>query len=120
VPLKLEVIKTQAKQPRPARWKRVPETWQPTASHRELAAELGVNFDLELAKFRDHDYRVTKTDADAAFRTWLRNAVTFAPRGGFKAGPPQRGVRSEAEAQNYGVDRAQKIRERSAQRAAGA
>jgi hypothetical protein len=64
------------------RWTRVPETWEPTDSHRALAAELGVNFDLELAKFRDYEYPKTKakSDANAAFSNWLRQAHEFASK----------------------------------------
>jgi len=29
----------------------------------------------ELAKYRDHEFAVPKTDADAAFRKWLRTAA---------------------------------------------
>jgi hypothetical protein len=39
-----------------------------------LAGTLGVDLAGELAKFRDHEFAKPKTDADAAFRTWLRNA----------------------------------------------
>jgi len=33
----------------------------------------------ELAKFRDHEFAVPKTDADAAFRRWLRTAAERRP-----------------------------------------
>jgi hypothetical protein len=59
-------------------WRRVPESWEPTDAHRALAVEQAVDLDGELAKFRDHEFRAAKTDADAAFRTWIRNAAQFA------------------------------------------
>lgn len=64
---------------RKRRWTRVPATWQPNAVHRELAARLGVDFELELGKFRDHEYPAGKgkTDGDACFRTWIKNAASF-------------------------------------------
>jgi hypothetical protein len=60
-----------------ARWRRVPSDWPHKPTHVELARKLGVNLELELEKFRDHEFRDPKTDADAAFRTWLRNAHRF-------------------------------------------
>jgi hypothetical protein len=68
-------------------WRRVPEAWQPNDAQRKLATELGVNVELELAKFRDHEFAKPKTDADAAFRTWLRNAHGYAARGNRRNGP---------------------------------
>lgn len=55
-----------------ASWLRVPADWQPNEQHRELARSVGADFDLELAKYRDHDYKHPKRDPDAAFRNWLR------------------------------------------------
>jgi len=74
---KLKPPRKRSEQPRVPRWRRVPDGFQPTTAHQALAATLGVNLDVELAKFRDHEYRDPKSDADAAFRTWLRNAATF-------------------------------------------
>ncbi len=68
---------SKSKSTKPKPWRRVPEIWEPNAQHRELATELGVNLEGELSKFRDHEFRASKTDADAAFRTWLRNAKAF-------------------------------------------
>jgi hypothetical protein len=63
-----------------AKWRVVPEDWQPTDEHREIAAARGVDFDLELAKFRDHEFKDPKSNANAAFRNWLRGArVTLRP-----------------------------------------
>lgn len=72
-----------AKKPAPRKmFRRVPDTWAPTLKHQELAADLGVDIDAELEKFRDHEFRDPKTDADACFRTWIRNAAKY-NRGGF-------------------------------------
>jgi hypothetical protein len=73
---------TKPKRPsKPARWSRVPETWQPNDDHWVLAVELRVSVDSELPKFRDHEFAKPKTDADACFRTWLRNAAKFSTIG---------------------------------------
>jgi hypothetical protein len=55
----------------------VPADWQPKPEHVSLAFQLGVPLDDEAAKFRDHEYRDPKSDADACFRTWLRNSLTM-------------------------------------------
>jgi hypothetical protein len=52
----------------------VPEGWQPSDQHRQIASECCVPFELELAKFRDHEFSTPKHDPDATFRNWLRNA----------------------------------------------
>lgn len=59
----------------------LPQGFTPTGSHKELAAELHVNLDNELAQFRDHHTAKGSAmkDWDAAFRTWLRNAARFKP-----------------------------------------
>lgn len=63
-----------AKSPRKAAAKPLPADWQPTAAHRELAAELGVDCDRAADEMRDwalsKDER--KADWNAAFRNWLR------------------------------------------------
>jgi hypothetical protein len=60
------------KAPKAKGWKIVPESWQPNDKHRETAAEEGKDFDRELAKFRDHEFKDPKTDANRAFANWLR------------------------------------------------
>lgn len=71
------------------RWRKVPTEWQPTEEHRALARERGVDFELELSRFRDHEFASPKSDANATFRNWLRNArptrapvTQLTPRGG--------------------------------------
>jgi hypothetical protein len=56
------------------RWRRVPTDWEPTDEHRAIARERGVDFELELSKFRDHEFATAKSDANGTFRNWLRNA----------------------------------------------
>ncbi len=57
-------------------WRICPEKWQPTEKHRTLALELQVSMDHEETKFREHEFKVPKTDADRAFFRWLRTAAT--------------------------------------------
>lgn len=64
------------------RWRRVPEGWNPTLAHVNLARERGVDIALELAKFRDHEFAQPKSDADATFRNWLRAARPAGGAGG--------------------------------------
>ncbi len=62
-------------------WRRVPEAWEPNLEHRAIARDMGVDFSLELKKFRDHHFQAPRQDADATFRNWLRNsAARSAPR----------------------------------------
>ena len=52
------------------------EDWKPSEAHALLAAELGVNLNLEAHKFHDWCAANGKTykDWEAAFRNWIRNA----------------------------------------------
>lgn len=61
-------------------WKDVPADWEPNDLHRALAKAEGLDFDRQLALFRDHRFEKPKTDADKAFNTWLRRANEFAGR----------------------------------------
>lgn len=54
--------------------RRCPADWTPNEKHREIAKLEEVDLDRELAIFRDHTFGVSKTDWDATFRNWLRNA----------------------------------------------
>jgi hypothetical protein len=63
----------------------VPEDWQPHDGHRARAEELGVSFNLELQKFRCHEYRIPKTDWNRAFFGWLGNAASFGTSSGGKS-----------------------------------
>jgi hypothetical protein len=79
--LPTEPPRAKPKRAKTTSWRRVPETWQPNDEHWVLAVELRVSVDAELPKFRDHEFAKPKTDPDACFRTWLRNAASF-PSGG--------------------------------------
>jgi len=73
----------------------LPDDWQPTDAHRQLAADLKVACDTEAAKFRDHaaanDRR--QRDWDASFRTWLRRSHDFRAGQGDARGSPDTGPR---------------------------
>ena len=58
----------------------MPKGFAPSESHREFAAEHGVNLDAEFDAFSDYHRSKGSTfkDWDAALRTWLRNAKKFA------------------------------------------
>jgi hypothetical protein len=57
----------------------IPEEWKPSESHTEMAAREGLTVHAEAEHFRDHHTArgSLMKDWDAAFRTWLRNAVKF-------------------------------------------
>ncbi len=57
----------------------LPVTWAPRNEERASATRAGLDCDSEAGGFRDHHTaKATKfADWDAAFRTWLRNAVKF-------------------------------------------
>lgn len=59
----------------------LPDDWTPTEDHRALAAQRGVDCDLEASKMRDWatDKGATGKDWDARFRNWLHRAEP--PRG---------------------------------------
>jgi hypothetical protein len=61
----------------------LPADWSPRSEEREKAVSTGLNCDTEVDAFRDHHSAkgTLMLDWNAAFRTWLRNAVKFA-RGG--------------------------------------
>lgn len=57
----------------------LPADWAPTEQHQTLASGLGLNFDIEVEKFRDHHSAKATvfSDWDAGFRNWLRKAREF-------------------------------------------
>jgi hypothetical protein len=69
--------------PRTKGSRRVPSNWEPNVGHRDLARVRNVEFDSELAKFRDYEFARGKSDWDATFRNWLRNADERRPQAGF-------------------------------------
>jgi hypothetical protein len=54
--------------------RRCPKDWEPTDQHRRMAEDEGIDFERELAKFRDYEFAAAKVDWDATFRNWLRAA----------------------------------------------
>ena len=78
------------KKPTP-RKTRIPDDWQPNDTHRQKAAEQGIDLEAEAEKFRDHAIANGKTFADwsRGFHTWLNNAKRFEPRPGRPPQPPR-------------------------------
>ena len=93
-----QVPKTRAARsaPKAAKWVRCPESFQPDDKHRAIAAERGLSLAAELENFKDHEFKDPKTDAAAAFRTWLRRSVNFQrpQRNGFHGGGAQPGPKT--------------------------
>jgi hypothetical protein len=58
---------------------RISDCWQPTAKHIADATMAGLDCSAEADQFRDHHTAKGSTmlDWDAAFRTWLRNAIRW-------------------------------------------
>ncbi len=82
------------------RSRRVPDSWQPNDGHRELARRYGRNLELELARFRDHEWKEARLDWSAAFRNWLRPKDWEHPA---QAAPPvQRGTRAGDDPMEWG------------------
>jgi hypothetical protein len=81
---------------RERRWTRVPADWQPNERHKTLAAQHRKDLAAEVEKFRDHEFRTPRTDADAAFRNWLRSSY------GAASAVPRRGQTPTQP--NYGFD----------------
>jgi hypothetical protein len=75
------------------RWRCVPADWQPTDEHRSFARQQGVDFDLELRKFRNHEFPRYYEDANAKFIVWLTGAIERARqdrnRGNSRSGQPR-------------------------------
>jgi hypothetical protein len=66
--------RTRKKAARAATWRRVPSDWIIKPDHRSLAEALAVDVEFEAAAFRDHEFQRPRSDADATFRNWLREA----------------------------------------------
>ena len=77
-----------AAKPKPSKRARaasaLPADYRPKPAHFTLAASLGVDLRAEGPKFVDYHQAKGSTmkDWDAALRTWIRNAATFAQRSG--------------------------------------
>ena len=74
--------------PAKRRWRKVPGDWEPNADHERIAREAGVSLADQLARFRDHEFKDPKSDADAAFRNWLRGSTRYIRAAG-KPAPKQ-------------------------------
>lgn len=63
---------------------KIPGDWKPRQEERQSADAKGLDCDAEADQFRDHHTAKGEpmADWDAAFRTWLRNAVRFARSSG--------------------------------------
>lgn len=67
---------------KPSRGTTVPSGFAPDQTAQDIATSTGVNLQAELANFLDHHTArgTVFKDWQAAFRTWLRNAVKFGQR----------------------------------------
>lgn len=76
--------KGEARPHRRARAKtRVPEDWSPRPEDLAMAEAEGLTageIERELARMRDWQFRYGRTDWDAVFRNWIRNAIHQRPR----------------------------------------
>jgi hypothetical protein len=80
--------------PRKARKAKLPLDFAPNETGLAKAREAGINIERELEKFRDHHTAkgTTMLDWQAAWRTWVGNAVQFG-RGGKPAGDDPYGLK---------------------------
>lgn len=65
------------REPKPVerKWSNVVEAfpdWAPNDMHAKLAAKYGKDLRIEAAKFRDHEFKVKKSNPDRTFNNWLR------------------------------------------------
>lgn len=72
----------EAREGKAKRKRALPPDWKPNEGHHAQAKRDGLNVELEAEQFRDHHTAKGSVmlDWDAAFRTWLRNAVKFNAR----------------------------------------
>jgi uncharacterized protein YdaU (DUF1376 family) len=87
----------------------LPDEFQPSQLHYNLALSIGVKLDEEIAKFRDYHQAKGSVmkDWDAALRTWIRNAAEFSKR----STPAQRPSQQQRLEQNNrdAVERAKRM-----------
>jgi hypothetical protein len=55
--------------------RRCPADWQPREEEAALAASLGLDGEWQAEKMRDHTFSTPRSDWDATYRNWLRDAV---------------------------------------------
>lgn len=81
--------------------KRAPEGWLPNDTQTdEIAEKFGLppdQVELELAKFRDHEFRTARKDWDATWRNWLRRTGQDHARRGGRSPPPSRRTQAAQE-----------------------
>ncbi|MBP8145965.1 MAG: YdaU family protein [Inhella sp.] len=72
----LEGVQGELSDPRPRPSRRCPKTWNPSEKLLAWARHEhpGVELEHELAKFRDNTFRTPRSDWDATFRNWIREA----------------------------------------------
>ncbi len=60
----------------------VPEQWEPTDTHKAKANHRPENwFDTQVRKFKNHEFKVAKSDWNRAFHNWLDTALDEPVRG---------------------------------------
>jgi hypothetical protein len=83
-----------------------PEAWTPTDAHRTYAKQHALNLDHEALRFQSHHDSKGNlfVNWNAAFSTWLANAVSFAATGGPRraVAPVQRGMTPEIDVATLG------------------
>ena len=79
---------------KPTRKTRLERGWKPSPAGYEYARQHapGMNIPIELEKFEDYNLQQNRTTADwdAAWRTWVRNAVKFDPSIALPPPPPKK------------------------------
>jgi hypothetical protein len=79
---------------KPTRKTQLQQGWKPSSSGYEYARQNapGMNIPIELEKFEDYNLQQNRTTADwdAAWRTWVRNAVKFDPSIANPPPPPKK------------------------------
>ena len=60
----------------------IPDTWQPTETHRDYASTNGIDLSAEVFKFRNHAIANDRRQVrwDATFSTWLAKTKDYAPK----------------------------------------
>lgn len=94
---------------KPSRGCALPTSFEPDQTAVDMAAQSGIDLQAELANFLDHHTArgTIFKDWQAAFRTWLRNAVKFGQRGaggGARRGAPEMRYAAAAATIYDGVD----------------
>lgn len=75
--LKEPISKPARATPKSAKWRFVPDDWQPSDAHRELAVKLRLDLEQQVELFRNHEFAKPKSNADKTFNRWLLQANGF-------------------------------------------